>query len=380
MSNGDKASQAATLARLKAEHFELAREDLLQGDFDGAAAGLRKVDLIERLAPATRPRGPVLPYVAMGLVCASVLLVLAAWKLKATQLRDLQVSIRGRTTAAQLTLAGPTTVESFRGAAVDLGRLDSLSAQMVEIPDRPDGDLWVRVAGAHVEVRGLHAANETQLTFTLAQRSGAAGAAKTLAVRAHTTGIGGELQVLPGAIVSTGMGDEQGNPGSKLSGDVSDIVSFGCASCLDVPFRLDVRDIAPFILGNVPVNTLAFAEDHVQPDGTVYFTSGLRDGAVRVLDVDRTEVIERGDRLRLSIAQTRRFEIGLAEKDDALSFVFEGTVAGLALGPVGAEKDLAPSLLELLYRQKALALLWGGAVFLWGLFVGVAKLWKGVRA
>ena len=374
MSGPDAASEAARLGKLKLERCAAARKLILDGDLDQASASLREAELIERLARVAGNRPPPLAFVVVAVTGACLLLVFAAWKVKVARFGELQVSIRAQTTAAQLTLAHPVTVEPFRGGAVDVGRLGALAAQISEIPDRPAPDRWVRVQGAEVEVRGLRAASDSRLAFTLVGRPDGD---PTLVLRARTTGIAGELLVRPGAIVSAGAGSEPAAPGSKLGGDMLDVVSFGCDDCGDVPFRLDLRGVEPFVFGNVPINELACAEEHAQPDGTIYFTSGLRSGSIRLLDVEGSETIERGDNLKLKIASTRRFQIGRAAKDDALSFIFEGTVNGIALGPVGAERDLSPSLLELFYRQKALGLFWGAAVFLWGLFMGIRKLWHG---
>ncbi|MES1209865.1 MAG: hypothetical protein ABUS79_28350, partial [Pseudomonadota bacterium] len=298
--------------------------------------------------------------------------------LKVDRFADLQVSIRAQTTAAQLTLARPTTLEALRGSAVDVGRLDTLEAQISEIPAGPAGNRWVRVQGAPVEVRGLHAGQHSRLAFALPGRPAET---PTLVLRAtNASGIGGDLLVRPGATVSAGAGHDPAEFDGTLIGDTLDVVSFGCDDCADVPFRMDLRGADPFVLGNVPVSQFATAEEHAQPDGTVYFTSGLRAGSVRLLDVERTDTIELGDNLTLNIVDARRFQLGRSAGSDSLSFVFEGTVNGIALGPVGAERNLSPSLLEFFYRQKALGLFWGASVFLWGLFMGIRKAWRGASS
>jgi hypothetical protein len=372
---GAGASEAARLTALKAEQCRAACNQIRDGDLDQAAAHVRQAELIDRLARLAGNRASPLPFVAMALIGACVLLVFAAWRARLTRFGDLEVSIHAQTTAAQLTLARPATVEAFRGAAVDVGRLDTLEAQISDIPAKPAGNRWVRVQGANVEVRGLHAASESRLALAVVGRR--AGGDPTLVLRAYTKGIAGDLLVRPGAVVSAGVANEEAAPRRDLGGDVPDVVSFGCDDCVEAPFRLDLAGVEPFDFGNVPVSKLACADEHAQPDGTVYFTSGLRAGSIRLLDADRTETIERGDNLTLTIAETRRFQIGRSANDDTLSFIFEGTVSAISLGPVGAEKDLSPSLLEFFYRQKALALLWGAAVFLWGCFMGMRKLWHG---
>jgi hypothetical protein len=201
------------------------------------------------------------------------------------------------------------------------------------------------------------------------------GGASTLVLRGYGKDIAGELLVPPGSRVSAGASGAEATPGARLTGDVLDVVAFGCDDCQDVPFRLALGGSDAFLLGNLPLSQVGFAVEHAQPDGTIYFTAGLRAGSIRLLDADRTETIQAGDNLKLDISRARRFQIGRSAKGDGFSIVYEGTARRVSLGPLDAEKDLSPSVLEFFYRQKALALLWGAAVFLWGLFSGARGLW-----
>jgi hypothetical protein len=360
------------LQAIRTRQYEAARGRMLDGDFEGASAHLDEAELVDRLTRlGSHGRSP--PIFALIVIGACGLLVFAAWKTRVSSFAELEVSIRAETTAARLTLAHPAAFESFRGAAVDVGRLSTLTAEICDVPAKLTNDGWVRIQGSPVEIRGLRAAERVSLVFGLVAVSGHN---PTLTLRAYGKGIDGEILVRPGALVSTGEADRLIAPETRLSGDVVDVVSFGCGDCQEAPLRLDLREADPFAFGNVPVGELGFGVDHVQPDGTTYFTSGLRAGSVRVLDANRVEAIEAGDSLKLVIGKARRFQIGRAVKGDTLSFVYEGTVKRLSLGPLNAERDLSPSLLEFLYRQKALALLWGAAVFLWGLFVGIRRLWQ----
>jgi hypothetical protein len=363
---GGGAAEAARLAAIKTRQCEAARERILSGELERASAHLDTAELLDRLArlAAPRPR-PARSLPALALLGACVALAFAAWKVRLGTFADLEVSIRGETTAAQLTLARATTLDALRGGAVDLGRLSGLTAQISDMPRALAEQGWLRIQESPVVIRGLRAAEGARLAVALTTPDGGRPA---LALRAYGKGIEGELLVRPGALVSAGAEGQPAVPGSRLTGDALDVVTFRCDDCAAVPLRVDVPHAEPFTFGNVPVGQLAFAVEQAHPDGTVDFSSGLGGGVVRLLDAQRTETIEAGDNLKLDIASARRFQIGRTAKGESLSFVFEGTVKRASLGPVGAERDLSPSLLEFFYRQKAVALLWGAAVFLWGLF------------
>ena len=103
----------------------------------------------------------------------------------------------------------------------------------------------------------------------------------------------------------------------------------------------------------------------------------VEDLTIRLLDVERSDAIEAGDNLKLRIAETRRLRIERVRDNDSFSVTFEGTVKGIALGPVGAERDLSPSLLEFLYTQRFLAPFWAVVASLWGLLMGARKWLRG---
>lgn len=372
MKRAARAAEQARLAALKNAQYQAARSRLLGGDLAQASAHLAEGEMLERLSRLGGHR-PAAPVFAMLVIGACGLLVFAAWKIKLSTFADLEVSIRADTTAARLTLARPAAFESVRGNAVEVGRLSLLAAQISDLPSSPAGKGWVRVEGAPVEIKALRAAQGVTLALALVA---VPAKAPTLEVRAYGKGIDGELLVRPGALVSAGEADRPAIAGVRLAGDALDVVSFGCDGCQEAPLRFDLAEVEPFAFGNVPVSQLGFAVERVQSDGTTYFTSGLRAGSIRVLDADRVEAIQPGDSLQVEIGAARRFQIGRAAQQDTLSLVYEGTLKRLALGPLGAERDLSPSVLEFLYRQKALTLLWGAAVFLWGLFTAGRRLWQ----
>jgi hypothetical protein len=365
------APESTRLTKIRGEQLAAARARLLAGELDDAAIHLDRAETVARFARlaghSSRP-----PVFALTLITICAALVLAAWKVRLAAFSDLEVSIRAETTAVQLTLARPATFESFRGGGVDVDRLSALAAQISMVPDKSAGDRRVRVQGAPLEVRGLHSAGASRWAFALLP---AVGGEPTLILSAYGREVAGELLVRPGSVVSAGASSGQPSSGTRLAGDVLDVISFGCDDCLDVPLHLELRGSDAFVLGNVPVGQLGFAVEQ-QADGVTYFISGLRTGSIRLLDADRTETIQTGDNLKLEIAHARRFQIGRTAKADVFSLVFEGTARSMSLGPFHAEKDLSPSVLEFFYRQKALALVWGAAVFLWGLFSGVRGLWQ----
>ena len=86
---------------------------------------------------------------------------------------------------------------------------------------------------------------------------------------------------------------------------------------------------------------------------------------------------------RLRFAEDLRFERSLGELrsielDEALLKVrFHGDVRGMTTGSLQERRSLMPTLLEWLRAQHGMSLLWGSALYLFGVFTALMRWWRG---
>jgi hypothetical protein len=89
-----------------------------------------------------------------------------------------------------------------------------------------------------------------------------------------------------------------------------------------------------------------------------------------------------GRELRLRAHEGLRFDLARGEvrsigvKDGALALNFHGRVRGMASGPLDHPRNLMPRWLDWLRENQPLSLLWGSAVYLFGLSTAVRQWWK----
>jgi len=89
-----------------------------------------------------------------------------------------------------------------------------------------------------------------------------------------------------------------------------------------------------------------------------------------------------GQELKLRSGEAIRFEgsegqIEMLElKNDHIAFQFHGRVRGLTTGSSGIGRSLMPTWLEWLKARRGLYLLWGTAIYLFGLIAGVLRWLK----
>jgi hypothetical protein len=89
-----------------------------------------------------------------------------------------------------------------------------------------------------------------------------------------------------------------------------------------------------------------------------------------------------GRELKLRAHEVLRFEAARGEvrsigvKDGALTLNFHGRVRGMATGPMDHPRNLMPRWLDWLRENQPLTLLWGSAVYLFGLSGAVRQWWR----
>jgi len=269
-------------------------------------------------------------------------------------------------------LQPPVGADTLRIAVVRLPRLsnvtdiDALSAEpgvVVRLVTRPeelaDADLVI-VPGTRATVSDLAWLRANGLAEAIIRRAAEGG---------QTLGICGGYQMFARTIVD----DVEGRAGEVAGlGLLPATVVFAPGKTLGRPHGE--------ALGH-PVAGYEIHHGVVRVEGGEAFLDGCAAGSVAGTSwhgIFENDEFRQAFLSRVADAAGRRFEIVRSGKNaEVLSFVFEGTVRTLSLGPMGAERSLAPSVLEFVYRQKGLALIWVALGFLWGIASGFRRFWVG---
>ena len=103
--------------------------------------------------------------------------------------------------------------------------------------------------------------------------------------------------------------------------------------------------------------------------------STVQSGSVYLEELGGRELRLRAhEGLRFGLARGEIRSIGV--KDGALALNFHGRVRGMASGPLDHPRNLMPRWLDWLRENQPLSLLWGSAVYLFGLSTAVRQWWK----
>jgi len=103
--------------------------------------------------------------------------------------------------------------------------------------------------------------------------------------------------------------------------------------------------------------------------------STVQSGSVYLEELGGRELRLRAhEGLRFALARGEVRSIGV--KDGALALNFHGRVRGMASGPLDHPRNLMPRWLDWLRENQPLSLLWGSAVYLFGLSTAVRQWWK----
>lgn len=126
-----------------------------------------------------------------------------------------------------------------------------------------------------------------------------------------------------------------------------------------------------FELGSLGVRDLAFLVEERGPAGTLAYRPALRSGRLELPAVARTLTLRNGDGLSLAGARGRIVRIAVG---DGIEMVFEGTAGRVRIGPTGYDRDATPRVLEYLYANQPVSLLWAALAGSWGLLWSVRTL------
>jgi hypothetical protein len=212
-------------------------------------------------------------------------------------------------------------------------------------------------ANTRVRVRRTRTPNQYRISLTAPE-----GAA--LDLRAD---VNGRVQV---ALAGTPARDRDfGSPKPVLLDPGSNEVD------LDVTFP--TVPVAPFVPHlRVEELLLSRVEQLVEPNRTfVRRASTILSGTLYLsaLDSPKRELRE-GERIQFdrSAGEIHRLEL----REDGIFFGFSGDVRGMRSGSDQTPRNLMPSWLESLAANHSISLVWGSALYLYGIIIGVLQWWR----
>jgi hypothetical protein len=259
---------------------------------------------------------------------------------------------------------------------LELASLDASGLAGVALPAAPAG------AGGAPKVR-LEAGSPPGVgTISLAPLVGAAGAEVTL----RTSDVPNELRLSVKGLDGSVQVDVSGRVSAQLARQAKhtiDAVTPQTVSLAPGPGEVDLDLVArnPAVSPLAPslaISTLTLARvDEVSQGGrnVVRRISTLHSGSVFFEELA-------GRELRLRAREALRFGAvrgtirAVRFSDGRLAVNFHGRVRGMASGSLDHPRDLMPSWLEWLRANQPLGLLWGTALYLFGLLTTLWQWWK----
>jgi hypothetical protein len=138
---------------------------------------------------------------------------------------------------------------------------------------------------------------------------------------------------------------------------------------------LRITPAEKIIMREIPVSGLGFSEEHADDLESSHFASQIVFGVITLTDTGKSIPLTSGTALELENAQGIVMALEIAT--NATRVNFEGSVRGITLGSGEFAQNLKPTILEWLFHQQTLALLWGALVFLFGTAVSARKFLSG---
>ncbi len=103
--------------------------------------------------------------------------------------------------------------------------------------------------------------------------------------------------------------------------------------------------------------------------------STIRAGTIYFSDLaGKSHSLRAGEMLRLAVSKGHLRALSLAEDHVALSF--HGKITELTIGEGSGRRSLMPTYLEWMSSQYALSLLWGAAMYVFGLALAILRWWR----
>lgn len=126
----------------------------------------------------------------------------------------------------------------------------------------------------------------------------------------------------------------------------------------------------------IPVSALKLLKVHQDTVGqTRVEESTIRAGTIYFSDLDdKSQSLRAGEMLRLEVSEGHLRALSLAE--DHVAFSFHGRLTELTSGEGRGRRSLMPTYLEWMSAQYALSLLWGAAMYVFGLALAIMRWWR----
>jgi hypothetical protein len=359
---------------LRAEAARLGRTLLSENPPTRLEPSYARFRAIQRVLAALTPprqRSRSLPIV-VGSVCAAVVGILFSVRMPSV---DTQIDVRA--SAVRIELADAWEIaDEMRPSSIHVDRLDSAEAPGLDVRQQGAGsDLRVDLTGTLLTVTGVRVD-----PFGSADGSRAVVELESAPGRLRLFARGGRLAATTVAqgSWSLALSDDAAlvkvvdNPSEEV-GDFAVAVNLKRDRASPVPVEFRIDGGGPFALRGARPHELSFVRERVDRPGEVTRESSIEGGTLRILPSPEPIALEAGDRLELSARETIRFDV---THGDLLTVRFEGSANRLMAGPSGFVRDLRPSVLEWMYRDRRLVFLWGAVgsvwVFLWSLFRSLA--------
>ena len=123
------------------------------------------------------------------------------------------------------------------------------------------------------------------------------------------------------------------------------------------PLLLSAQTGSTLVLDDMPASLIRFGRPRAVGAG---FVSSIVSGSVKLVDVGDTETLEPGSALQ--IEDFRGEVVRLQGVEDGYRLSFTGRAQRVLLGPPGFAEDLTPSILEYLYHQDTIKMMWLSAL------------------
>lgn len=348
------------------------RSFAMQKAVDAALAGksedldrfMRDVATCDRLLSALPPNRwrESLIAACVGLICVS--LIGLAWTLRIPGTKfTLAVEGDGVTVAlaSPWSWSGGLAIDPVPARLADFSLIEVPSAQSVG--KRLEGRPWAEISGGQVMLNRLAAEDGSQITFEY-------GADGALRIFARNATFSGEMTVQGAAKIVGGSEVTRQDVNHLLSPAFPETVRFLADGTGAIPARLALHPSEALALNDMPVRGISFTREVPDRPGSIVFVSTIGGGSITLSDVARTVKLRKGEALFLKGLSGRITDIQI---DGMIKVLFQGSAEEIRLGAAGFDRNLSPTVIDYLYHNQRVPLVWSGLVFLWGIIWSTRK-------
>lgn len=154
-----------------------------------------------------------------------------------------------------------------------------------------------------------------------------------------------------------------------LKNEPTESVKFISKVSMVEPTFMYIDNIQNVNLRNISATNISFLQE--DPAGSGNFISTILNGQIKILETNQTVQIENPEQLILDIDKLNR--LGISISKNALSTTFESRIKSCKIGVDPFLKEIKPNILQFLYFNNEIALLWSSLLFLWGLMWSIKK-------